>query len=62
LLSVTNVELNRPLAEIVSRPGRRTACARCGEEIINDRQVVRDGVTFCRACAGEAYYRPAAGD
>ena len=59
LLSVTDVQLNRPLAEIVSRPGRRVACARCGEEIINDRQVERGGVTLCRACTGEAYYRPA---
>ncbi|MGE5488307.1 MAG: FmdE family protein [bacterium] len=34
----------------------RVACSRCGEGISFRREVVRDGVTLCRACAGEAYY------
>lgn len=50
------VELVTPIAEIVSRAGVRTVCARCGEEIINEREIVRDGQTLCRACAGAAYY------
>lgn len=56
LLTCTEVALDQPLDEIISRPGRRVACARCGEEIINERQVIRDGVTLCRACAGTTYY------
>lgn len=36
----------------------RAACARCGEGIQFRREVVRDGLTLCRACAGEAYYEP----
>jgi formylmethanofuran dehydrogenase subunit E len=31
-------------------------CDRCGEEITNEREVLRDGETLCRACAGERYY------
>jgi formylmethanofuran dehydrogenase subunit E len=39
--------------------GDRAVCARCGEGINFRREVVRDGEVLCRACAGEAYYRPA---
>ena len=45
---------------IISRNGLRTACAVCGEEISNGREVIRRGRTICRACAGEAYCMPAA--
>ena len=38
--------------------GARTVCARCGEPVSFAREVVRDGQTVCRACAGEAYYTP----
>ena len=53
------VELATPITEIVSRAGLRTVCARCGEEIINQREVLSGGQTLCRACAGAAYYVPA---
>jgi formylmethanofuran dehydrogenase subunit E len=51
------VELATPLATIVSEPGRRAICQECGEEVMNGREVARDGVMLCRACAGETYYR-----
>ena len=38
--------------------GPRAACAQCGEGINFRREVLRDGVTLCRACAGERYYEP----
>jgi formylmethanofuran dehydrogenase subunit E len=41
------------------RPGRpvsRVKCDECGEGINDRREVMRDGRTLCRACAGEAYY------
>ena len=57
LLVAERVELVTPVGEIVSRAGVRTRCERCGEEIINEREVVVDGVTLCRACAVGGYYR-----
>ena len=36
----------------------RIVCARCGEGINFKREVLRDGFTLCRACAGERYYSP----
>jgi formylmethanofuran dehydrogenase subunit E len=36
----------------------RVMCAQCGEGINFKREVVREGRTLCRACAGERYYEP----
>jgi formylmethanofuran dehydrogenase subunit E len=36
--------------------GPRVVCAQCGEGINFQRQVVREGRTLCRACAGETYF------
>jgi formylmethanofuran dehydrogenase subunit E len=61
LLVAQAVELTTPLAAILSRPGVRVNCDQCGEEILNDRQVMQGGRTLCRSCAGPAYYQPAHG-
>lgn len=37
---------------------KRVLCQRCGEGIGFHREVHRDGLTLCRACAGEAYWLP----
>lgn len=58
LLVAEPVALLVDLEAIISRPGVRARCERCGEEVINEREVQRDGVTLCRGCAGEAYFRP----
>ncbi len=57
LFSFEEVLLEPPLEAIISRPGLRTKCARCGEEISNARQVFKNGVTLCKTCAGIGYYR-----
>jgi formylmethanofuran dehydrogenase subunit E len=36
--------------------GPRVVCAECGEGINFKREVLRDGRTLCRSCAGERYY------
>jgi len=36
----------------------RARCAQCGEPVSFRREVVREGRTMCRACAGERYYTP----
>jgi len=38
--------------------GPRAICADCGEGISFKREILRDGRTLCRACAGERYYDP----
>ncbi len=56
LLSVQPVQLTTPVTALISRQGVRATCAQCGEEIINEREVVYQDRTLCQACAGPAYY------
>ncbi|MBN1964081.1 MAG: TraR/DksA C4-type zinc finger protein, partial [Anaerolineae bacterium] len=44
------------LAAIISRDDARACCSRCGEDIINEREVIVEGCVLCRACAEGAYY------
>ena len=56
LLRIQDVALNPTLEELISKPLARVICDYCGEEIINEREVVPDGITLCRTCANEGYY------
>jgi formylmethanofuran dehydrogenase subunit E len=57
LFSFQEVHLEPSHNFVLSRPGLRTKCTRCGEEIINERQVLVDGAVLCAICAGKGYYR-----
>jgi formylmethanofuran dehydrogenase subunit E len=57
LLVMKPVRLSIPLEKLMSKPGYRVVCKVCGEEIINEREVILDGAILCRACAGQGYYR-----
>lgn len=59
LLTAQRVTLRTPVADLISRAGYRVECQRCGEEIINEREINVDGTVLCRACAGQSYYTPA---
>ncbi len=56
MFTVTEVHLATSIAEIVSRPGVRVNCDVCGEEIMNEREVHKDGQVLCKACGSHAYY------
>lgn len=58
LLTIQPVQLTKPIKQIVSRNGVRVNCASCGEEIINEREVLVEQRPYCLACAGSAYYIP----
>jgi formylmethanofuran dehydrogenase subunit E len=55
LLEAKPVELLTSLQELIGRAGVRVECARCCEEILNERQVQVADQVLCRGCAGEAY-------
>ena len=42
--------------------GPRIVCAQCGEGINFKREVLKEGRTLCRACAGDRYYSPRLGE
>ena len=56
MFTVIEVHLAASIAGIVSRPGVRVNCDVCGEEIMNEREVHKDGQILCKACASSAYY------
>lgn len=57
MLTVQEVFLNTSVELIISRPVIRVNCDMCGEEIINEREIIHEQSVLCRACAGGGYYR-----
>ncbi len=49
------VTLTVDLTAILSKHGHRVVCAECGEDVINEREVVAEGKVVCRSCAGETF-------
>lgn len=58
LLTIQPVQLNLSVEHLISYAGMRVNCAHCGEEIINEREVMVNNEPWCKSCAGEPYYRP----
>ncbi len=52
------VKVDVPSEDLPGFKGPRAVCAECGEGINFKREVVKDGRTLCRSCAGENYYTP----
>ncbi len=57
LFNFQEVELRTPAEQIISHQNARATCAKCGEEIINEREIKVDGLTLCQTCAYGGYYR-----
>ena len=58
LFDVQEVRVELPPQEFPGYKAERIVCVGCGEGINFQREVVREGKTLCRACAGESYYTP----
>jgi formylmethanofuran dehydrogenase subunit E len=56
LFTIQEVRLKAPLERLISQPDKKATCHICGEEVINEREIVQNGLNLCRACAGMAYY------
>jgi formylmethanofuran dehydrogenase subunit E len=59
MFSAQDVALTVSIQALISKPGMRVICDLCSEEIMNEREVLQNGMILCRACAGIAYYQPA---
>lgn len=57
LLDWQRVELTVPVKRIIGQAGKRVVCEGCGEEVINQREVLNEGVVLCKSCTGESYFR-----
>jgi formylmethanofuran dehydrogenase subunit E len=56
LFSFQDVEANIPQCDMPGRPMRRVQCDDCGDYVQDCREVLTNGKTICRACAGQRYY------
>jgi formylmethanofuran dehydrogenase subunit E len=56
LVVLEPVRLTKSLSEILSKPNRLAICSKCGEEIMNEREVQGVNGVLCLSCSGEGYY------
>jgi formylmethanofuran dehydrogenase subunit E len=56
LLSFEEVKVTIPPEDLPGSPISRVACERCGDHVVDMREVKIDGVTLCRPCARGGYF------
>ena len=56
LFSKEWVKVELPEHEFPGYKGERIVCEECGEGVAFRRELIRDGRTLCRGCAGDRYY------
>ena len=59
LLDFKWVTMRINVPALIGQAGIRVNCDVCGEEIINQREVIWESKILCRACAGQTYYKTA---
>lgn len=58
LFSVTDVDVALRPEDLPGRPVRRSRCSRCGETILDGREIESSGAPLCRPCfEQQTYYR-----
>lgn len=56
LFDTEDVEVQLRPQDMPGRPMKRVQCDLCGEDILDMREVYKEGKVVCRSCAGEGYY------
>jgi len=56
MFRITRVKVHYQPEDLPGKPLDAMICPKCGEEVIDGRQVVRSGVAMCKACGDGAYY------
>jgi formylmethanofuran dehydrogenase subunit E len=56
LFEFQNVRVNVGPEDLPGYKGERIVCGKCGEGINFRREIIVDGRTLCRGCAGNKYY------
>lgn len=57
LFRVEPIIVNLTEQDLPGKPTRKVICSRCGEAVMDGRDLQVAGETLCKACAGEAYYQ-----
>lgn len=56
LFDIQEVRVELRPQDLPGRPLRRVQCARCGEQVQDMREIIREEETLCRHCASGGYY------
>lgn len=56
LLNIKKVSVELNEYDLPGFPRQRAVCSVCGEQILDGRELTKDGKPVCRACAEGAYY------
>jgi formylmethanofuran dehydrogenase subunit E len=56
LVTLQDVTVNITENDLPGFPRQKACCEQCGERIMDGREVVKNGRTLCRGCAGGKYY------
>lgn len=57
ILKIERVSVTIPEDDIPGMPRHKTICSKCGERIMDGRDVMQDGKILCKSCANGAYYQ-----
>ncbi len=56
IVNIQKVEVKIPETDLPGLPKKRENCSKCGERIMDGREVYRENKILCRACANGKYY------
>ena len=56
LFNVRKVKVDLKPEDLPGKPLTKAVCEVCGETILDNRHVVKNGKILCKACAGQSYY------
>ena len=57
LIALQAVRVNIPKFDLPGFPLKTAVCSVCGEQIMDGRDIDRNGVVLCKGCADVTYYR-----
>lgn len=57
ILKIERISIHVPENDIPGFPKGKAVCSACGERIMDGREVIADGKTLCKNCAGKSYYQ-----
>ncbi len=56
LFSAEWVRVNVKPEDLPGKPSVKEVCSVCGEIVMDNRHVIKDGKVMCKSCAGQNYY------
>lgn len=57
LFKIEHVTVDIMLRDLPGKPQHKARCSKCGESILDGREVKQEGTALCLACAEQPYYQ-----